>query len=249
MSDSAPLTTPPLAPSVVAALSALGIGSVAALRQTGADTAFLLLKAGGLSATRSVFWQLAALCEGCTPAQLSPAQRQYWQQRLDKHPPAALFPPLPEMERLMSAALAEAQKAADAGEIPVGAVVVKDGEIIAAAHNRCIASRDVSRHAEIAALAAAGQILGNYRLAECDLYVSLEPCVMCAGAMMQARIRRLVYAADEPKTGARSLLNLFADKRLNSHTAVRGGILAGQARQMLQDFFRLRRQNGGSCSE
>ena len=229
MSDSAPLTTPPLAPSVVAALTALGIGSVAALRQTGADTAFLLLKAGGLSATRSVFWQLAALCEGC--------------------PPAALFPPLPEMERLMSAALAEAQKAADAGEIPVGAVVVKDGEIIAAAHNRCIASRDVSRHAEIAALAAAGQVLGNYRLAECDLYVSLEPCVMCAGAILQSRIRRLVYAADEPKTGARSLLNLFADKRLNSHTAVRGGILAGQARQMLQDFFRLRRQNGGSCSE
>ena len=162
---------------------------------------------------------------------------------------AALFPPLPEMERLMSAALAEAQKAADAGEIPVGAVVVKDGAIIAAAHNRCIASRDVSRHAEIAALAAAGQILGNYRLAECDLYVSLEPCVMCAGAILQSRIRRLVYAADEPKTGARSLLNLFADKRLNSHTAVRGGILAGQARQMLQDFFRLRRQNGGSCSE
>ena len=237
MSDSAPLTTPPLAPSVVAALTALGIGSVAALRQTGADTAFLLLKAGGLSATRSVFWQLAALCEGCTPAQLSPAQRQYWQQRLDSHPPAALFPPLPEMERLMSAALAEAQKAADAGEI------------IAAAHNRCIASRDVSRHAEIAALAAAGQVLGNYRLAECDLYVSLEPCVMCAGAILQSRIRRLVYAADEPKTGARSLLNLFADKRLNSHTAVRGGILAGQARQMLQDFFRLRRQNGGSCSE
>ena len=196
-----------------------------------------------------MFWQLAALCEGCTPAQLSPAQRQYWQQRLDSHPPAALFPPLPEMERLMSAALAEAQKAADAGEIPVGAVVVKDGEIIAAAHNRCIASRDVSRHAEIAALAAAGQVLGNYRLAECDLYVSLEPCVMCAGAILQSRIRRLVYAADEPKTGARSLLNLFADKRLNSHTAVRGGILAGQARQMLQDFFRLRRQNGGSCSE
>jgi hypothetical protein len=101
---------------------------------------------------------------------------------------------------------------------------------------------NISHHAEIQALAAAGQVLGNYRLNECDVYVSLEPCAMCASAMIQARVARVVFAAHEPKTGAAgSVLNLFSNNQLNQHTAMLGGLLADEAKQQLQAFFRLRR--------
>ena len=147
-----------------------------------------------------------------------------------------------EDARWMRLALQAAHEAAARGEVPVGAVVVHRGEIIAQAHNRCVADCSISHHAEIQALAAAGQALGNYRLNECDVYVSLEPCAMCASAMIQARVARVVFAAHEPKTGAAgSVLNLFANKQLNQHTAILGGVLADEAKQQLQAFFRLRR--------
>jgi tRNA(adenine34) deaminase len=145
-------------------------------------------------------------------------------------------------EQFMRAALAEAATAARAGEVPVGAVVVADGAIVGRGYNAPISSRDPSAHAEIAALRDAGARLGNYRLPDCDLYVTLEPCPMCAGAILQARIRRLVYGAPDPKTGAcGSVADLPADPRLNHHTTVVGGVLAEECAVPLKQFFAARR--------
>ena len=142
----------------------------------------------------------------------------------------------------MQLALAQAKAGAIAGEVPVGAVVVKDGEVIASAHNAPLGSKDPTAHAEINALRIAAQALGNYRLEGCTLYVTLEPCAMCSGAAMHARLSRLVYGATEPKTGAAgSVLNLFDNAQLNHHTQVMGGVLASECAQELQAFFEMRR--------
>jgi tRNA(adenine34) deaminase len=151
-------------------------------------------------------------------------------------------------EDFMRAALGEAAAAARVGEVPVGAVVVADGAIVGRGSNAPISSHDPSAHAEIAALRKAGASFGNYRLPECDLYVTLEPCAMCAGAIMQARIRRLIYGAPDPKTGAcGSVVNLFAEPRLNHHTTVTGGVLAGECGALLKAFFAERR-NGAHAA-
>ena len=142
----------------------------------------------------------------------------------------------------MGLALLEARKAWDAGEVPVGAVVVKDGVVVAAGFNQPIGRHDPTAHAEIVALRAAAEQLGNYRLPGCELYVTLEPCAMCSGAMMHARLSRVVYAAQDPKTGVcGSVLDLFALEALNHHTEVVGGVLADQASAMLRGFFAERR--------
>jgi tRNA(adenine34) deaminase len=144
--------------------------------------------------------------------------------------------------RFMELALAEARRAWDQGEVPVGAVVVRDGEVIATGYNQPIGRHDPTAHAEIVALRAAAETLGNYRLPGCELYVTLEPCAMCSGAMMHARLARVVYAAVDPKTGAcGSVLDLFAQERLNHHTEVVGGVLADEAALMLKGFFAERR--------
>ena len=144
----------------------------------------------------------------------------------------------------MRAALELAAQAAAAGEVPVGAVVVKDGEIIGRGYNHPISGHDPTAHAEIAALRDAAARLGNYRLVGCELYVTLEPCVMCAGAIMHARIARLVYGAKDPKTGAcGSVADPFSEPRLNHHTTVAGGLLAGEATALLQRFFAARRSS------
>ncbi|GAB3265433.1 nucleoside deaminase [Chitinimonas naiadis] len=143
----------------------------------------------------------------------------------------------------MQLALAQADEARDRGEVPVGAVLVKDGVVIATGSNAPIALHDPSAHAEMRALRAAAQILGNYRLPGCELYVTLEPCVMCAGAIMHARLAKVFYAAADPKTGAAgSVLDLFAYPQLNHHTEVEAGLLADQASQQLRDFFAERRR-------
>jgi tRNA(adenine34) deaminase len=142
----------------------------------------------------------------------------------------------------MRQALAAAQAAAARGEVPVGAVLVQGGELLATGHNTCVAGSDPTAHAEIAALRQAALRLGNYRLEGCTLYVTLEPCAMCAGAMLHARLARVVYGAPDPKTGAAgSVLDLFADPRLNHQTSVQGGVLASECGALLQDFFRQRR--------
>lgn len=142
----------------------------------------------------------------------------------------------------MQEALKLAGQAAATGEVPVGAVVVKDGVIVGRGYNQPIAETDPTAHAEIMAMRDAGKTLGNYRLADCDLYVTLEPCVMCSGAIMHARIRRVIYGARDPKTGAcGSAIDLFAQEHLNHHAEVNGGMLADEAVALLQDFFSRRR--------
>lgn len=146
----------------------------------------------------------------------------------------------------MQAALALARQAQESGEVPVGAVVVRDGVIIGRGFNRPIAAADPSAHAEIMALRDAGHYLANYRLLDCTLYVTLEPCVMCIGAMFHARIRRLVYAATDPKTGAcGSIVDLPAQTRLNHHLHVAAGIMAPEASALLKQFFAQKRQTPG----
>lgn len=143
----------------------------------------------------------------------------------------------------MARALAEARAAARRGEVPVGALLVaKGGEVLAAAGNRTIADHDPSAHAEIVVLRQAAAALVNHRLPGTTLYVTLEPCVMCVGALIQARIARLVYGASDPKAGAvASLFQLAADPRLNHRFAVQGGVLAAECGHLLRDFFRQRR--------
>lgn len=142
----------------------------------------------------------------------------------------------------MRLALEQAQQAWDLGEVPVGAVVVKDGEVIAVGCNQPIGKHDPTAHAEIVALRAAAEKLGNYRLPGCALYVTLEPCVMCSGAMMHARLAKVVYGAADPKTGAcGSVVNLFEQEQLNHHTDIEGGVMAEECGAMLKNFFAARR--------
>ncbi len=142
----------------------------------------------------------------------------------------------------MQLALAQARKAAAVGEVPVGAVVVHQGQVIASGRNAPIDGLDPTAHAEIVALRAAAQALGNYRLEDCELFVTLEPCAMCSGAMLHARLKRVVFGAPDPKTGAAgSIINLFAQPQLNHQTVLQGGVLAEECGTLLQDFFRQRR--------
>ncbi len=143
----------------------------------------------------------------------------------------------------MQIALQQAQLAAELGEVPVGAVIVKDQQIIAVAHNQPIALHDPSAHAEIQAMRLAAKFLGNYRLTDCTLYVTLEPCAMCAGAIQHARLAHLVYGASDPKTGAcGSVVDLMVDKKLNHHTQVLAGVMASECGALLSNFFKQRRK-------
>ena len=142
----------------------------------------------------------------------------------------------------MGLALDLAREAGAAGEVPVGALIVLDGEVVGRGFNQPICRHDPTAHAEIMALRDAATRLGNYRLPGCTLYVTLEPCAMCAGAIMHARIDRVVYGAGDPKTGAAgSIIDLFAETRLNHHTSVVGGVLAEECGSLLSSFFAARR--------
>lgn len=143
----------------------------------------------------------------------------------------------------MEIALQFAEEAAAAGEVPVGAIVVKNGEIIGRGYNAPITTHDPSAHAEIRAMRDAANHLGNYRLVDCMLYVTLEPCAMCSGAIQHARIARVIYGASDPKTGAcGSVINLMAEPKLNHHTEISGGILAERCGAVLSKFFAARRK-------
>ena len=148
----------------------------------------------------------------------------------------------PDDERFMAEALALAGAAAAAGEVPVGAVVVRDGVVIGRGHNRPIASSDPTAHAEIVALREAAAAAENYRLPDCTLYVTLEPCVMCVGAMLHARLQRVVFGATDPKTGAcGSAVALASEAKLNHQTAFEGGVCADECGALLKAFFAARR--------
>lgn len=153
-------------------------------------------------------------------------------------------------ESLMLAALDQASAALAAGEVPVGAVVVYQGRVVGRGYNRPIASHDPTAHAEIQALRDAAAALSNYRLPGCELFVTLEPCAMCAGAIQHARISRLVYGAADPKTGAcGSVVDLFANKQLAPHTSVTSGVLAEQSSALLRGFFAERRKSKASRAD
>ncbi|MGA8539671.1 MAG: tRNA adenosine(34) deaminase TadA [Terriglobales bacterium] len=145
-------------------------------------------------------------------------------------------------ELWMLEALRCAQRALEAGEVPVGAVVVRDGRVIGRGWNRNLAECDPTAHAEIVALREAGQNAGNHRLVDCELFATIEPCAMCAGAAIHARIRRLVYGAEDPKAGAvHSVLQVVNHPSLNHRMEIRGGVLAGRSAELVQEFFRQRR--------
>jgi tRNA(adenine34) deaminase len=153
-------------------------------------------------------------------------------------------------ERFMGLALEQARLAADAGEVPVGAVVVREGLVLGVGRNAPVGAGDPTAHAEIVALRAAAKALGNYRLDDCDLYVTLEPCAMCSGAMLHARLRRVVFGAPDPKTGAAgSVIDLFAEPRLNHRTQLVSGVLADECGSVLSDFFRNRRREASATAE
>ena len=143
----------------------------------------------------------------------------------------------------MEEALRAARRALDAGEVPVGAIVVCGGEIIGRGWNRNLTDSDPTAHAEIIALREAGANLGNHRMGDCELFATIEPCPMCAGALVHARIKRLVYGADDPKAGAvHSVMTVLNHPQLNHRMEVRGGVLAGRCAELLQSFFRSRRE-------
>ena len=143
----------------------------------------------------------------------------------------------------MRIAIDQARNAWLVGEVPVGAVVMRQGQVIATGYNRPITQHDPTAHAEIVALRHAATLLGNYRLPECELFVTLEPCAMCAMALLHARFKRVVFGAAEPKTGAAgSVLNLFDNSALNHHTVLHSGVLADECAQLLKDFFAERRE-------
>jgi len=153
-----------------------------------------------------------------------------------------------EDERWMRHALSLAARAAEAGEVPVGAVVVRDGELLGEGANAPIGLADPTAHAEVRALRAAAARVGNYRLTGATLYVTLEPCAMCAGAIMHARIARVVFGTPDPKTGtAGSVIDLFAEGRLNHHALVAGGVLQAECAAQISGFFRQRRVAGASA--
>lgn len=148
----------------------------------------------------------------------------------------------PADEMAMRLAMDQALNASLAGEVPVGAVIMRAGQVIATGYNRPITTHDPSAHAELVALRHAAQLLENYRLPDCELYVTLEPCAMCAMALLHARFKRVVFGAPDPKTGAAgSVLNLFAQPQLNHQTLLQGGLLAESCGQILRDFFAERR--------
>ena len=149
----------------------------------------------------------------------------------------------PADEHAMRIALDQARNAWLVGEVPVGAVILRDGQVIATGYNRPITEHDPTAHAEIVALRHAATLLSNYRLPECELFVTLEPCAMCAMALMHARFKRVVFGAPDPKTGAAgSVVDLFAQPQLNHHTRLDGGVLAGECGALLREFFAERRE-------
>ena len=145
-------------------------------------------------------------------------------------------------EQMMREALAEARRAEAAGEVPIGAVVVRHGSIVGRGHNRNLVENDPTAHAEVMALRAAGRALGNHRLGECELFVTIEPCAMCAGAMVHARIARLVYGTSDPKAGAvQSVMRVLNHPQLNHRMEVESGVLGAECAALIQEFFRRKR--------
>ena len=241
------LTSPPLPPKAIQWLATLGLSSRHDLQSCGSVRAYLLLKASGHTVTDKLLFALEAAARDVHWSALNDSDRQALREAAAAHAPVRPLPPAAQLQQHMQAALALAREAAKLGEVPVGAVVVKDGQIIGQGYNQPISSHDPSAHAEMVALRQAAQVLGNYRLAGCTLYVTLEPCAMCSGAILHSRLDHVIYGAREARTGAAgSVVDLFALRQLNSHTAIDGGIAAQESAALLAGFFAHRRPGGTS---
>ena len=242
--DRGPLPAPPLPASAIPWLAEIGVFDTETLRQRGPVLVFLQLKSRGRTVTRKLLFALAAAYRGLHWRQLDKEAKEDLIRELAEHPPVILPPTEAEISRYMGLALRLADQAKSEGEIPVGAVIISRGEVIGRGYNQPVVRHDPSAHAEILALRDAAARQSNYRLAGCDLYVTLEPCVMCSGAMMHARISRVIYGAPDARAGAAgSALNVFAEGRLNHHTTVFGNQLSDPCAELLRSFFRARRKS------
>lgn len=223
-------------------LAQLGIVSPEQLRQLGAPAVFQALHRRHFPVNRRLLWGLLAIERGCHWSDLTDEEKQYSWQAVQQGFPPLMPDELPVAEQAMGLALAQARQAQAVGEVPVGAVVMQGETLIAVGHNLPRQQHDPTAHAEIVALRRAAEKLANYRLQDCTLYVTLEPCVMCAGAILHARLQRVVFGAYDDRAGAAgSVCNVFAMPVLNHQTAVSGGILATPCRELLQQFFAQRR--------
>ncbi len=223
-------------------LAQLGIVSPEQLRQLGAPAVFQALHRRHFPVNRRLLWGLLAIERGCHWSELSDEEKRHSWQAVQHGFPPLMPDELPVAEQAMELALAQARQAQAVGEVPVGAVVMQGETLIAVGHNLPRQQHDPTAHAEIVALRRAAEKLANYRLQDCTLYVTLEPCVMCAGAILHARLQRVVFGAYDERAGAAgSVCDVFAMSALNHQTAVSGGILATPCRELLQKFFAQRR--------
>ncbi|MCV2503114.1 MAG: tRNA adenosine(34) deaminase TadA [Neisseriaceae bacterium] len=230
-----------LPPNILKKLKQLGIECQEDLVNEGSLTAFLKIKSIHLGLTQSILWKLYAIEKNIPYQNISQESKRKVLQEIKKHPIVKNFPTKEEMEKFMQLAILEAKKSLLDDEVPVGAVVVQNGEIIGRGYNQCIKGYNIANHAEMLAIKVASEKIKNYRLDDCDLYVTLEPCMMCTGAIIQSRISRVVYGTKEAKTGMIESFDSSSYRYMNHHTAFKGGILEQECKQLLVDFFSSKR--------
>jgi len=233
-----------LSEKIVEQLAILGITDLAKFCQLDTISVFFLLKNIGYPTTPQLLYQLDAARRRINWHHINQKERKLLRKALRANLPVqAPFPTKEEIAQFMGIALQLANEAKIKDEVPIGAVVVKNHQIIGQGHNSTITQQSPFAHAELLALQEAAKKIGNYRLVNCDLYVTLEPCIMCAGAILQARIKRLIFGTKEPKSGsAGSVINIFADHQLNAHTAIFGPVAPANCAKQLTNFFRQKRQ-------
>jgi tRNA(adenine34) deaminase len=232
---------------LAAKLSAYGINNINQLRQQGIFYPFKWLRYDYPSTSYNVLYDLYALANDMSLDEVNASHKKYLRKVFNLILPT--YPPLADevTDLYMEQALEQAQLAFNDNEVPVGAVIVYNNEVIAVGHNQTIKTRNILKHAEIVALENAQRYLNNFRLDECDLYVTIEPCLMCCGAILHARIRRMVFGAFEPKTGAILSQNSILDNRnLNHHTEAIGPINNSRFSAPLQEFFKQKRNINNS---
>ncbi len=233
-----------LSKKIIEQLTILGITSLDEFCQLETISIFFLLKDSGYPATPWLLYQLDAARRQVNWRHISQKERKLLRNTLAANSPIqAPYPTKEEIEKFIDVARQLANKAETQDEVPIGAIVVKNDQIIGQGYNNTITQKSPFAHAEIIALQEAAKAIGNYRLIDCDLYVTLEPCIMCAGAISQARIKRLIFGTKEPKSGAAgSVINIFANHKLNAYTAVFGPVDSINCAAQLTNFFRQKRQ-------
>lgn len=224
--------------SIINKLKSIGIDDIATLNKLGAVKVFLLLRKSKMTVTNSILWKLDSVARGVSLVDIDEFRKNKLLMDVKNSPPVDLFPDIHVMKKFMNEALNEAKIALAHNEVPVGSVIVYKNTIISRAYNQTIYKNSIENHAEIIAIRKASDYLKSYRLDECDIYVTLEPCIMCAGAIINSRIRRLIFGLQDFKTGvAGSVINIFENSKLNKFTSVLFGINKTESKKLLQHFF------------